>query len=108
MDDGRFDLRGGFYKQPTGPAPATIGHRDPAQAGPAPPLGQAPPVDVERQRADAYALIAANPASEEAHAAREVLASLPKIQVGRPAPGSVEDEPDHSMMLAQYMTRGMR
>ena len=81
--------------------------RDPAQAGPAPPVGQAPPVDHDRVRADAYATIAANPASEEAHAAREVLARLPKVAVGGGlGPGSVE-EPDHTMMVANYM-RGMR
>jgi hypothetical protein len=64
-------------------------------------------VDVERLRADAYATIAAAPASEEAHAAREALARLPKVQVGAPMAGSVDEEPDQSMLIAQYM-RGMR
>lgn len=82
--------------------------RPPMQGGPAPPVGDQPPQDHERMRADAYATIAANPASEEAHAAREVLARLPKINIGR-GTGAAEpaEEPDHTMLLAQYM-RGMR
>jgi hypothetical protein len=92
---------------PRGPAPPTMGMRDPAQAGPSPPVGQEAPQDHEQARASAYATIAANPASEEAHAAREVLARLPKIQVGGGlGPGSVE-QPDQTMMIANYM-RGIR
>jgi hypothetical protein len=103
-----YAIRGGFYPVPTGPAPDTTGGRDPMQGGPAPPLGPAPPPeDPEQVRARAYATIAANPASEEAQAAREVLARLPKIHVGRQQPGSVDPEPDNTMLLAQYM-RGMR
>lgn len=96
-----------FYPVPKGPAPETLGMRPPAQAGPAPPVGEMPHMDHERMRADAYATISANPASEEAHAAREVLARLPKIQVGRGTGAEEQPEPDHAMMVAQYM-RGMR
>lgn len=57
----------------------------------------------EQLRAQAYATIAADPAGDAAHDAREFLASLPKIQVGQPSPGSVEPEPSHDMLVAQFM-----
>lgn len=103
MNDG---FRGGFFPMPTGPAPVTPPARDPMQGGPAPPVGPAPQEDPEAVRARAYATISADPASEDAHAAREVLARLPKVNLQRPQPGSSE-EPSQSALVAQYM-RGMR